>query len=178
LTSIEREWSEGVSEDFKDIFGDWEHDEEPSEEDNAGKERLLDEKEVTVVGVFEHGELSAHGVPAQTFVLLQDRQERKVPIWIGRYEAIAIQTALDGERLDRPMTHDLVKIILDRIGATVDHVIVDDLWQETFYAKLCLTLNDQTYEIDCRPSDAIAIAVRTKAPVYVAEAVFKAVDSR
>ncbi len=162
-----------MSEDFKELFDDWD-DEERTEEDS--EERRLDEKEVSVVGVFEHGDLTEHGGPSQTFVLLQDRRERKVPIWIGRYEALAISTALHDERLDRPMTHDLIRIIFDRIGATVDHVIVDDLWQDTFYAKLCLTVNDQTYEIDCRPSDAIAIAVRTKSPIYVAESVFRSVE--
>lgn len=167
-----------MDEDLRDLFGDWEQpDDEPGDEDEEPLgERRLDEKEVTVVGVFEHG--SGEGRPAETFVLLQDREERKVPIWIGRYEAIAISTALAGEQLDRPMTHDLIAIIFRRLGITVDHVIVDDLWQETFYAKLCLNVGDEVHEIDCRPSDAIAIAVRTKSPIYVAESVFRSVDAR
>jgi len=164
-----------LDEDLRDLFGDWEpSDDDGGDEEETG-ERKLDEKEVAVVGVFEH---ATEGRSVETFVLLQDREERKVPIWIGRYEAIAISTALAGEQLDRPMTHDLITIIFKRLGITVDHVIVDDLWQETFYAKLNLIWNDQPYEIDCRPSDAIAIAVRTKAPIYVAEAVFRSVNSR
>lgn len=167
-----------MSEDFKDLFGDWEPpDDDQDDEGEDAEGRRLEEKEVTVVGVFEHGTPEGR-VGADTFVLLQDREERKVPIWIGRYEAIAISTALAGEQLDRPMTHDLIAIVFRRLGITVDHVIVDDLWQETFYAKLSLVWNDQSYEIDCRPSDAIAIAVRAKAPIYVAESVFRAVDSR
>ncbi len=168
-----------MSEDFKDILGDWEPSDDRQPEDGEERgERRLDEKRVTVVGVFEHGEPGPQGTPPQTFVLLQDRHERKVPIWIGRYEAFAISTAIEGEQLDRPMTHDLIRLIFERIGATVDHVIVDDLWQETFYAKLCITHGESHYEIDCRPSDAIAIAVRTKAPIFVAEPVFDAVEPK
>ncbi|NLH98601.1 MAG: bifunctional nuclease family protein [Chthonomonadales bacterium] len=165
-----------MSEDFKDIFGDWEPSDDIPPEDVPSTDRPLNEKEVRVVGVFQHGDASGSGAGPQTFVLLQDRQERKVPIWIGRFEAFAIQTALQGEQLDRPMTHDLIRTILDRLGATLDSVIIDDLWQETFYAKLCVTLAGEHHDIDCRPSDAIAIAVRTKSPIFVAEAVFESVD--
>lgn len=168
-----------MNEDFKGLFGDWEPSDEPEPEDAQQRgERRLNEKQVSVVGVFEHGEPDSQASPPQTFVLLQDRSERKVPIWIGRYEAFAISTALEGEQLDRPMTHDLIRLLLERLGASVDHVIVDDLWQETFYAKVCITQGEQAHEIDCRPSDAIAIAVRTKAPIYVAESVFEAVEPK
>jgi bifunctional DNase/RNase len=165
-----------VSEDFKDIFGDWQPSDDGPADDTPIGERKLNEKEVKVVGVFEHAEVGSEGSGPQTFVLLQDRRERKVPIWIGRFEAFAISTALQGEQLDRPMTHDLLKTTIERLGATVDRVIVDDLWQETFYAKLILQQHDQIIEIDCRPSDAIALAVRTKAPLFVAESVFETVS--
>lgn len=161
-------------EDFEDLFKDWDSPEDEIPDEGLPGERVLNEKEVTIVGVFEHGPAAGGGT--ETFVLLQDREERKVPIWIGRFEAIAISTALDGTQLDRPMTHDLIRILLERIGATVDQVIVDDLFEGTYYAKLYITLNDRSYEIDCRPSDAIAIAVRTKAPIYVAESVFRSVE--
>ena len=165
-----------MPEDFKELFGDWEPSDDLPDDDAPSGERKLNEKEVKVLGVFQHGDPDASPASLQTFVLLQDRRERKVPIWIGRFEAFAIQTALQGEQLDRPMTHDLIRTILDRLGITLDHVIIDDLWQETFYAKLCLVSGGQPYEIDCRPSDAIAIAVRTKSPIYVAESVFETVD--
>lgn len=165
-----------MSQDFKDIFGDWQpSDDEPADDTPIG-DRNLNEKEVKVLGVFEHGEVSSDRSDTQTFVLLQDRRERKIPIWIGRYEAFAISTALQNEQLDRPMTHDLIRILFERLGITLDSVIIDDLWQDTFYAKLCIRWGTQHQDIDCRPSDAIAIAVRTKSPIYVAESVFETVD--
>jgi bifunctional DNase/RNase len=165
-----------VSEDFRDLFGDWRPSDDDQPEDAPSAERKLNEKEVKVVGVFEHADADPDAGTPETFVLLQDRRDRKVPIWIGRYEAFSINTALQGEQLDRPMTHDLVRTLLDRLGATLDHIIVDDLWQQTFYAKLCITCGGQQYDVDCRPSDAIAIAVRTKSPIFVAESVFETVD--
>lgn len=165
-----------MSEDFKDIFGDWQPSDDGPADDSPSAERKLNEKEVKVLGVFEHADIAPDAGSPQTFVLLQDRRERKVPIWIGRFEAFAINTALQGEQLDRPMTHDLIKTLLDRLGATLDHVIIDDLWQETYYAKLCISCTGSHHDVDCRPSDAIAIAVRTKSPIYVAESVFETVD--
>lgn len=158
------------------MYEDWElPDELPSEDADSIREQGLDEKAVTVVGVFEHAAPNADEGLIQRFVLLQDREERKVPIWIGPFEAFAIHTAIEGQVLDRPMTHDLIRLLINRLGAHVDQVIVDDLWQETYYAKLHLTRADESFEIDCRPSDAIAIAVRTGAPIFVAERVFETV---
>ncbi len=165
-----------MSQDFKDIFGDWQPSDDDAPDDAPVGERKLNEKEVKVLGVFEHAEVGSDRSDPQTFVLLQDRRERKVPIWIGRFEAFAISTALHNEQLDRPMTHDLIRILFERLGITLDAVIIDDLWQDTFYAKLCVTCGSQHHDIDCRPSDAIAIAVRTKAPIFVAESVFETVD--
>lgn len=163
--------------DFWDLFGDSEGGSGDPDEPQEQGPRDLDEKEVKVVGVFEHPE-GALGGGATTFVLLQDNHGRKVPIWIGKYEAVAISMTIAGDEFDRPMTHDLARLIIDRLGATVERVIVDDLFQETFYAKLVLNQEDRQIEIDCRPSDAIAIALRAKAPIFVAEAVIASVETK
>lgn len=136
--------------------------------------RRLDEKEVQVVGVYEHEEQGApEGYSAPAFVLLRDRQARQVLIWVGRFEAYAISVALEGAAFDRPMTHDLLKNVLERLGGTVERILIDDLWQDTYYAKISVSLNGHVIDIDCRPSDAIALALRAKAPIYMAEAVLE-----
>ena len=166
--------------EFKDLFGDWEprDDLRPFDgEDVSGEPenrlpRDLEEKEVRVVGVYEH---AGTGSPTKsdTFILLQDNHNRKVFIFIGRFEAFAISMAMEGEETERPMTHDLLKIMLDKLGASVERVIIDDIWQDTFYAKLTVSRNSDTFDIDCRPSDAVAIALRTGAPIFMAEAVIE-----
>jgi hypothetical protein len=134
--------------------------------------RQLHEKEVKVMGIFMHQDQK---MPPQHFVLLRDNKGRRVPIWVGQFEAWAIQFALEGDLPERPLTHDLIKQLLDRMGATVDRVIIDDLWNETFYAKIGLVKpNGETLDIDARPSDAIALAVRARAPIYMAESVLEA----
>ena len=164
-----------MSDRFRDIFDDWQGDEGLPDElgDHERIEpRRLDEKEVRVVGVYEHQE---SGVPPQYFVLLQDTRGRRVPIWIGRTEAVSISMALEGDMPDRPMTHDLLKNVIERLGGTVERIIVDDLWQSTFYAKIIIVRNGVSLDIDSRPSDAIALALRTRSPIYVAEPVFESI---
>ena len=104
------------------------------------------------------------------FVLLSDG-ERKLPILIGPFEAIAISLPLEGTRPDRPMSHDLVHNIVERLGATLDRVVIDDLWNSIYYAKLYLKKGKEEIEMDARPADAIALAVRFDARVYVAEGI-------
>ncbi len=134
--------------------------------------KALNEKEVKVMGVFMHQE---QGLQAQHFVLLRDNRQRRVLIWVGQFEAWAIHAALENEVADRPLTHDLIKILLDKTGATVDRIIIDDLWQETFYAKITLCRpNGEYVDVDARPSDAVALALRVKAPIYMAESVLEA----
>jgi bifunctional DNase/RNase len=135
------------------------------EELEARRGRDLHEKEVKVVGVYEH----ARGA----FVLLRDTRGRAMPIWIGTAEALSISIALEGAVTPRPLTHDLIKILLDRFGATVEAVLVDDLYNNTYYAKLSVRVDSKVMEIDCRPSDAIAVALRSKVPIYVADAVLE-----
>jgi bifunctional DNase/RNase len=130
--------------------------------------RDLKEKQVTVVGVFEPAD-QPPGTATQAFVALKDKEGRTIQIWIGLFEATSISVALRNEGLARPLTHDLIKALLERFGAAVERVVIDDLWQSTFYAKLHLTRNGESFEVDCRPSDAIAVGLRYNAPIWVAE---------
>lgn len=143
---------------------------EPPDRESS-EERRLEEKEVKVVGVYEHQD-AATAQPA-AFVLLRDNQGRSVLIWIGRPEAFAISVALEGASADRPMTHDLMKNLIQRLGGTVERIIIDDLWHDTYYAKIHIAVNGSVLEIDSRPSDAIALGLRAKAPIYMAEAVLE-----
>jgi bifunctional DNase/RNase len=96
---------------------------------------------------------------------------RRLPIIIGSYEAQAIALEMEGIKPPRPLTHDLLKNMIDNLGATIQEVIVDDLRENTFFAKIVLEISTLTNEIDARPSDAIALAVRADAPIYVREEV-------
>jgi len=120
--------------------------------------------EVSIEGVFA---AESNG-SIQRFVLLSDG-DRKLPILIGLAEAAAISLPLEGATPDRPMTHDLVKTILERLGATVERIVIDDLWSTTYYAKIVLRHDGIETIIDSRPSDAIAIALRFESPVFVVE---------
>jgi uncharacterized protein len=101
-------------------------------------------------------------------VLLRERTgSRYLPIWIGAPEAQAIVSALDGVEPPRPQTHDLLKLIIDSLGATVEGVEVVDLRDNVFYADLVIRVGERTVRVSSRPSDAIALAVRTQAPVFV-----------
>jgi bifunctional DNase/RNase len=94
-----------------------------------------------------------------------------LPIWVGIFEANAIAIQMEKIATPRPMTHDLIKNIIDGIEAKVNHIVVNDLKDNTFYAVISLTLNNHIVNIDSRPSDAIAVALRVNAPIYVAEKV-------
>jgi bifunctional DNase/RNase len=95
-----------------------------------------------------------------------------LPIWIGATEAASISIAVSGEKAPRPLSHDLMQRLLDAVGATVDRVDVTRIEEGTFYAELSLTTPSGPLTIDCRPSDAVALASRVGAPLFVAEAVF------
>lgn len=108
-------------------------------------------------------------------VVLKDVDtERYLPIWIGPFEADAITIQLQGVQVARPLTHDLLKSFIDEMGATISHVMVNELKNDTFYARIVMNVNGQRMEIDARPSDAIALAVRVNAPLFVAEEVMAA----
>jgi bifunctional DNase/RNase len=101
-------------------------------------------------------------------VILRDLEGTKaLPIWVGIPEANAIALEIEQVPTPRPMTHDLIKSILEGINATVTRVVVNDLKDSTFYATITLSLGGREYHVDSRPSDAIAVALRVKAPIYV-----------
>jgi bifunctional DNase/RNase len=101
-------------------------------------------------------------------VILKDAESnRYLPIWIGPYEADAITIHLQDVQVPRPLTHDLVIKVIDELGAKVERVIVSDLHNDTFYARIILTVNGKEASIDSRPSDAIAVAVRADCSIFV-----------
>jgi len=121
--------------------------------------------EVRVEGVFA----AENGGTISRFVLLSDGI-RKLPILIGPFESQAIQLVVEATRPLRPLTHDLLKTIIERLDADVDRVVIDDFWNQVFYAKVYITSGEAEIEVDARPSDAVAIAIRFDAPIFVSEA--------
>ena len=96
---------------------------------------------------------------------------RVLPIFIGGPEATAIAFALEEVETPRPMTHDLMKDLLDEVGATIERIVVTELREATFYAEIVLTIGGQVHSVSARPSDAVALAVRYGAPVFAEEGV-------
>ena len=111
---------------------------------------------------------------AYAILLKEVGGNRRLPIIIGAFEAQAIALEIEGIKPPRPLTHDLLKNIIDNLSAAVIEIIVDELRENTFYAKIIMDVSSVTNEIDSRPSDAIALAVRAQAPIYVAETVMQA----
>ncbi len=108
----------------------------------------------------------------QRVVILKEKMaKRYLPIWIGPAEADAIAVKLQGVNVPRPLTHDLLGLVIDSLGANIDSIIVSDLKSDTFYAKIVLSIDGGQIEIDSRPSDALALAVRVEVPIYVDESV-------
>lgn len=99
--------------------------------------------------------------------------ERYLPIWIGPYEADSIALELQEVPVQRPFTHDLLRNVISELGATVTHVLINDLRDDTFFARIVLDVRGRHAEVDSRPSDAIALAVRAKCPIYVEERVIE-----
>lgn len=107
-------------------------------------------------------------------VLLKAMENGEVlPIWIGHAEALAIELHLQGKTFDRPLTHDLLKTSVESLGATIVKIVITELRDNTFFAKIYLRRDNEVYAIDARPSDSIALAIRSAAPIYVSESVFK-----
>lgn len=105
-------------------------------------------------------------------VILKDSEsDRYLPIWIGACEADAITIELQGVEVARPFTHDLLKSSINQLGGKIKSVIINDLHNEVFYAQIILDVSGRRMEIDSRPSDALALAVRAKVPIYVNEIV-------
>src|SRR5688500_16668018 len=107
-------------------------------------------------------------------IILRDSDgNRMLPIWVGVFEANAIALQLESVQTLRPMTHDLMKNLLEEMGATVERVVVCDLRDNTFYATIYLRTRDRLIPVDARPSDAIALALRTQSPILVQDSVIE-----
>ncbi len=105
-------------------------------------------------------------------VVITDREEKGfIPILIGPAEAEAIRRVLVGEKYPRPLTHDLMKHLVDAFNAKVDRVVIHDLHDDTYYARIYLKTREGVTDVDARPSDAIALALRADAPIYISEEV-------
>ena len=110
----------------------------------------------------------------QRVVILKEKSaERYLPIWIGAAEADAIAVKLQEVTVPRPLTHDLLYSVVGALGATVNSIVVSDLKNDTFFAKIILNVDGGQMEVDSRPSDAIALAVRVEAPIYAEETVLE-----
>lgn len=105
-------------------------------------------------------------------IILRDKDGQKVlPIWVGIFEANAIALQIENIATPRPMTHDLLKNVINDLNASVEKIVVCDLKENTFYALVYLQASGSTIAVDARPSDAIALALRTRAPIFVEEEV-------
>lgn len=132
--------------------------------------QVLQEVEVTGIDVDVIGEVKTKEQIHPILILnSKDEPDRHLPIWIGSPEATAISLAQQDKSTPRPLTHDLIVSLLQAVNATIQKVIVTDLQENTFIGKIILECNGQIKEIDCRPSDAVAIAVRVNAPIFVSK---------
>ena len=121
------------------------------------------------------GGLTLDPVTKTPIVILKDTDNKlNLPIWIGLLEATAMATELEGIKMARPMTHDLLRSILGEVGGAIDSVEITELKENTYYALIFLKIGGRELAIDSRPSDAIALALRTKSQIYVAKAVLEA----
>ena len=122
--------------------------------------------EVSIAGI-QISLMSQHRV-----VLLKEvGSDRYLPIWIGPCEAEAINIELQNIQVARPLTHDLLREAIETLGGVVERVVVSELRDDTFYARVFITVDGREIDIDSRPSDAIALAVRTKSPIFIADEV-------
>lgn len=136
---------------------------EPERRREANEEPTL---EVTVRGL-------ALDAKQRPVVLLEGDQNRILPIWIGVFEATAIQIALDEVEVERPLTHDLLASFVDAVGATCEEICIAALRDNTYYAEILVRIDGELRRIDSRPSDALALAVRCGCPIQVDRTVFE-----
>lgn len=111
--------------------------------------------------------------PQRIIILREMDSDRFLPIWIGPFEADAITLSLQELEVQRPLTHDLLRNVLQTLGAQVLRVNITELHEDVFYARIILTVNGRELEIDSRPSDALALAVRVNVPIFVADVVME-----
>jgi bifunctional DNase/RNase len=107
----------------------------------------------------------------QVVLLKEEHANRYLPIWIGPAEAKAIAIKLENIEIPRPLTHDLLQSVIVALGASINSVVVSELLDNTFYARLSLSVDDMQFEVDSRPSDALALAIRAGVPIYAEESV-------
>lgn len=112
-------------------------------------------------------------VSPHRIVVLKDEDDRFLPIWIGPFEAEAITIALQKQEVARPLTHDLLKSVIAEVGGKPSHVVVNELRDDTFFARIVVNLDKRQIELDSRPSDAIALAVRLAVPIFVSTTVME-----
>ena len=117
--------------------------------------------------------VSLFPIPQYVVVLEDLERTRLVPIWIGMNEGNAIALEMQGEKFPRPLTHDLMVNSFKELGATLEKIVISDLKDNSYYAILLLRHNGKTLEIDARPSDSLALAVRVKCPIFIDEKVLK-----
>lgn len=129
----------------------------------------MDKVRVEIAGLHQ----TPSGTGAYALILREVNGTRNLPIIIGAFEAQAIAMELEGIKPPRPLTHDLTKNIIEALGASLVEIIIDELRDNTFYAKLILDISSMSQEIDARPSDAIALSVRFKCPIYASETVMR-----
>lgn len=121
------------------------------------------------------GGLTLDPVTKTPIVILKDPENKlNLPIWIGLLEATAMATELEGIKMARPMTHDLLNVLIGELGGTVECIEVTDLRENTYFALIYVRAGGRQITIDSRPSDAISLALRTKSPIYVAKKVLEA----
>jgi len=106
-------------------------------------------------------------------LLRESHGERYLPIWIGQYESEAIAMRLQGTSVPRPLTHDLLLNVIIELGGMIQHILINDLNDSTFYARIAIERDGELQFVDSRPSDAIALAVRASVPIYVEESVLE-----
>jgi len=131
------------------------------------EENLMEEMEVTGIAIDNNN---------MPIIILKNMDGEKVlPIWVGIYEAQAILFALEGIVPPRPLTHDFLKSVIENIGAQVDKIIINALHHNTYFAKVYIHFNGASIEVDARPSDAIALALRTSSPIFVTDPVISTI---
>lgn len=130
---------------------------------HAGADMIKEAKISSIVSLFP--------LPQYVVVLEDIQKTRLVPIWIGVNEGNAIALEMQGEKFPRPLTHDLLVNMLSAVGAQIEKVVVSDLKENSYYALITLKFGGKTLEIDARPSDSLALAVRVRCPIYIDERV-------
>lgn len=115
----------------------------------------------------------------QQVIVLEEREgSRSFPIVVGIFEAVAIHRQLRGEELPRPMTHDLLLSVIESMGGRLEKIVVNDLSEGTFYGQLYIRMDGETKVVDTRPSDALALAVRTNCGIFVDDVVFERLNEQ